>query len=779
MASCTLCELPTGSDPVTAADVDGEFCCRGCLEVSRTFGDEAPLPGADETAATAPAEPAVPDDAETTYLSMDGMHCATCETFVETTAEREDGVYDATASYATEMLKVRYDGDAVESSALPDLVSRAGYRAAFPEDGTEDSAIERFGRDRLRALLGLLVGMSVMAFYVLFLYPAYLGIYPMSFLREPATSIMVFGPIPILSSIVLFVVGFPILRGAYVSFRAGQPNMDVLVAFGATAAYVYSLAVLATGGRVVYFDATVAIIAVVTAGDYLESRRRRSALETLSGLGADRVTVATVRDENGETREVEVDDLEPDQEMVVEAGERLPADGRVREGRAAVDEALVTGESDPVDVAPGADVLGGAEVLDGDLVVAVSEDATSTLDRIVTQMWDIESDTGRVQRMADRLAAVFVPFILVVAVAVAGIDLALGEPLTTAVLTGVSILVVSCPCALGLATPLAVATGVSRAASEDGVVVTNNAVLEDVADVDVVVLDKTGTLTTDEMTVSAVHAADRERLLARAAAVEAGSNHPVGSAIVDSAPDTEPVEDVESFPRGVAGTVDGERVVAAHPDAFRGDDWEIPDAVADGLEAAADAGDIATVVGWGGRARGVVAVHDEPRADWAETVSTLAGDDREIVVLTGDDQSSVARFAEHPDVDDVLTGVLPDAKAAAIRRLQDGREVAMVGDGINDAPALAAADLGVSIAEGSELAAEAADATVVNGSLEAIPALFERGRRTKRRVRQNLGWALGYNAVAIPLAALGLIDPLLAAIAMGASSLLVVFNSTR
>jgi len=784
MTTCTLCDLPFGGEAVTDPAVDGAFCCRGCLEVFRTFG----AGGVEALEADRPAESpsaTIPDDAATAFLDVDGMHCATCERFLEATASRHPGIYAAEASYATELMKVVYDPATRDESTLPGLVSGLGYHASFPDEDAERARDDRFEVDRIRAALGVIGAMAVMTFYVFFLYPTYLGLYPRSFLYESGTSLVVFVPIPLLATFVLGFVGFPILRGAYVSLRTGVPNMDLLVAFGATAAYAYSLLTLATGGRVVYFDVSTVVIAVVTVGNFVETSVKRRAVGALADVGSRGPDEARVR-RDGRTTRVPIDEVRPGDVVLASPGERLPVDGRVVAGEASIDEAFITGESRPRTVGPGDRVVGGARVLAGDLTVEVGADATSTLDQLVSQLWGIESSGGTAQRLADRIAGVFVPAILALGAVVAVVDLALGEPIATAVTTGVAVLVVSCPCSFGLATPLAVAVGVRRAAA-DGVVVTNATTLERGATIDVIALDKTGTLSTRELRVGQVlvdegAAIDESTLLARAAAIEAGVRHPIAEAIVEAAPSPESaaVSGVQVGARDVRGTVDGEPTVVGHPSTFEALGWTTPAAVQAAIEAVRGDGAIATVVGWDGVARGVIGVRDTLRPDWEATVNALAADGRTVVVLTGDDQSSVGPLEANPDVDLVFTGMLPQAKAATIERLRaEYGPVAMVGDGDNDAPALAAADLGIAIGTPGTLATEAADVTILDRDLDAIGDLVGLSRTVRRRVRQNFGWAFAYNAVAIPLAVAGLVNPLLAAVAMAASSLLVVANSTR
>ncbi|MFB6218523.1 MAG: heavy metal translocating P-type ATPase, partial [Halobacteriaceae archaeon] len=391
--------------------------------------------------------------------------------------------------------------------------------------------------------------------------------------------------------------------------------------------------------------------------------------------------------------------------------------------------------------------------------------------------WAVQTARPGTQRLADRIAAVFVPVAAALAVAAGGYHLLAGAPLRGALLTGLAVLVVSCPCALGLATPLAVTAGL-RAALDRGVVVTDETAFERAPDAEVVALDKTGTLTTGEMAVAAVEG--DPRTAERAAAVEQFADHPVAAAIVEHTPPPDcRVEDVEQFPgRGVAGTVEGERVVVGHRDLFAERGWAVPGDLADRAGSAREAGRAPALVGWDGRARGVVVAGDEPREGWESVVEALATD-REVVVVTGDGPAAAERFREHPGVAEVLAEVPPEGKAEAVSRLGAERTVAMVGDGTNDAPALGAADLGVAMGGGAALAADAADAVVTTDDLSAVPAVFDVTAATDRRIRQNLGWAFCYNAVAVPLAMTGLLTPVVAAGAMAASSLLVVGNSSR
>jgi Cu2+-exporting ATPase len=770
---CALCDLPTPDPPVTDADVDGAFCCRGCLEVARTLDDAESVADVDR----GPDADAV--EGEEAFLAVDGMHCATCEAFVEHRATRHEGVRAVEASYASGLVRIVYDEAELAADALTDLLSGTGYTARSVEDGPGTDRTEEVGR----LLVGGFFGMMVMLWYVLFLYPTYLGFDAVLFDVRSTSGQYLLWNVAVFAGVVFGYTGYPILRGAYVSLSAGRPNMDLLVALAATTAFVYSTGVLLTGGADVYYDVTVAIVLVVSVGGYYESKVRERAAGHLTDLTEERVREARRRTAAG-VETVDVDALEPGDEVLVRAGERVPVDGTVVEGPAAVDESLVTGESLPVRKRPGDDVVGGGRVTDGALVVEVGPEATSTADRLVSTLWSVQSSRPGAQRLADRLAAVFVPLVLVLAGGTFAGGLLLGTAPTEAFLSALAVLVVSCPCALGLATPLAVASGV-REALERGIVVTEGEVFERAAETHTVVLDKTGTLTTGAMTVTDVVApgTDREEVLARAAAVEQFADHPVASAVLAAAPAPEtagPAGEFETHPgRGVSATVDGQRVVVGRRSLFDERDWAVPDALARRVAAASDAGRVPSLVGWDGTARGLVVAGDRAREGWESTVSELASEGRRVVVLTGDGEAAARPFREHPAVDEVFAGVPPEGKAAVVERLRADGTVAMVGDGSNDAPALAAADLGIALESGTRLAADAADVVVTTGDLRTVPSVFELTRAARRRVRENLAWAFVYNAVAVPLAVLGLINPLFAAVAMAASSLLVVANSAR
>ncbi|RZH69557.1 heavy metal translocating P-type ATPase [Natrinema altunense] len=824
MSSCSLCGLSIPDDPVTAADVEGTFCCRGCLEVSATLDDVDGLERervVDRARESTDRE--VPAGAEETFLAVDGMHCSTCEGFVSLLGEDEPGILTVEASYATDTARIVYDPDRLERADLPETLSGYGYEARFRDgDGGRRDETELVQR----LLVGGFLAMLIMPWYLFYLYPSYVGI-ETGILSVDATSpVGIYLPmamIGLLTTGVLCYTGYPVLRGAYVSLRVGQPNMDLLIAVAAVSAYAYSTVALATGSTHLYYDVTVAVIMIVSLGTYYERRIKRRATDLLADVTAAQVREATRRIPEG-TETVPVDRLAAGDELLVKPGERIPVDGTVREGTAAVDESVLTGESLPVTKGPGDRVVGGAIVTDSALVLEVGADAESTLDRIATLMWEIQSATPGVQRLADRLATVFVPLVVTVAVLVTAWRLAMGIPVGDAVLTGLTVLVVSCPCAMGLATPLAVASGL-RDALERGIVVANATLFESALAAETVVFDKTGTLTAGEMSVREVHGEDSA--MAFAAVVERRSEHPVADAIVahaaaegagaddpvasdggtvDAAAAGDPVPrgrdlavtDFERHPgEGVSATVNIEasdrpapeervsepslaarrRVVVGTPDLVERLVGPIPAALEAAIDETRADGDLPAVVGYDGRARAVAVVGDRRRAEWREVLESVA--DREVIVLTGDDEAATATFRDHPAVDRVFAGVPPDGKVETLRRLTDEGTTAMVGDGTNDAPALAAADVGIALDSGTARATDAADAVVTGSDLRAVPAVFDLAAGTRRRIRENVCWALLYNAVAIPLAAAGLLNPLFAAVAMATSSAIVVVNSSR
>lgn len=806
---CTLCDLPVGSATGVVDDAGLAFCCSGCREVYHTIDvleddradaiDRETVESALET-----TDDDVPDHYTTTFLHVDGMHCATCELFIESVGASHPDIAAVDSSYVTETVRISHDPDRVTEADLIDRLSGMGYRAYNRDDTAALERVEEMNMIRLGT--GLILGLFVMFGYMMLIYPTYFdsGLY----YGEAGVEILIEGlydgaawylfvGLGILTSGVLFYTGAPILRGAWVSLRMRAPNMDLLIALAALSAYAYSWVEIYVGGTHIYFDVSVAIILIVTVGGRYEANIKRNALRSLTNLTRTRVDEALRLDDDGEPSTVAIDALSPGDRVLIREGDRIPIDGTVAEGAGLVDESIITGESLPVEKRPGSVVVGGSVLSDGSLVIVVDENVQNSLDRITNLLWDIQSSRAGIQQLADKLATIFVPLVVVIAVMVTTwYLLARGVDVAAALLVGLTVLIVSCPCALGLATPLSIAAGV-RDALKRGIVVFDETVFERLRDVEVVVFDKTGTLTTGAMTV--YDQAGPADLFEQAAALEHHSAHPIAEAIVNhfgqphhgsADPDarSSPIADggtsvsvtaVETYQQGVSGTVEGQPMLVGHPDLFANEGWDVPDDLADRATAIDADGNVPVLVGRGGRALGIIAVGDELREEWQAVVTDLADRGISVVLLTGGSEHAVRAFRDHPAIEHVFAEVPPEGKVETIERFRAQGPTVMVGDGTNDAPALAAADLGIALGSGTALAADAADITIVDDDLRSVTEAFELARAAGWRLKQNIGWAFLYNAIAIPLAITGLLNPLLAALAMGTSSFFVVTNSTR
>ena len=577
-----------------------------------------------------------------------------------------------------------------------------------------------------------------------------------------------------LSTPIVFWGGYPFHKAALNSARHGTSTMDTLVSIGTLAAYLWSAFIVITGSvGHVYFEVAAAVTVFLLAGRYSEAKAKRSAgsaLRALLSLGAKEATV--VRD--GEEVRIGADELVVGDVIVVRPGERVATDGVVIDGASALDTSAMTGESVPVDVSAGDSVLGGAVNTFGRILLRASRVGADTqLARMARMVSDAQSGKASIQRLADRVSAVFVPVVLVIAAVTLAGWLLTGHSAAMAFTAAVAVLIIACPCALGLATPTAILVGTGRGA-QLGVLIKKPQVLETVRGIDTVVLDKTGTVTTGQMNVSAIETApgeDADVVLARGAAVEAASEHPVAAAIVTAARERglrlASVTDFANDPgTGVSGVVDGTVVRVA-----RTSD-----------EAADSDGRTSVEVSWGDIRRGVIRLADAVKPTSAEAIAELKAMGITPMLLTGDNQAVAARVAAEVGIaaSDVIAGVLPAQKADAISALQArGRRVAMVGDGVNDSVALATADIGMAMGTGTDAAIEAGDITLVRGDLRTVPTALRLSSRTLRIIKQNLFWAFGYNTAAIPLAALGLLNPMIAGAAMAVSSILVVANSLR
>jgi copper-transporting P-type ATPase V len=706
-------------------------------------------------------------------FAVEGMTCGSCAARIERVLGRQPGVARAEVNFATGKARVARGG-AVDIEDLQAAVERIGYRIQPVVSGEERDADKRAeAMWRRRLFVGVPLAVALVA----------LAMTPGEAMETSWGRLAAVA----LATPVQFWVGWPILVEAARRARRGTANMATLVAIGTLAAYGFSVAQLLTGGMELYFEAAAVIITFVILGRYFEARakgRAGQAIRALLELGAKEARVLR----GGQEVMVPVEQVEAGDLLRVRPGEKIPTDGEVVDGASAVDESMLTGESVPVEKAVGDPVTGATVNASGVLTVrATRVGAETALAQIVRLVEDAQATKGNIQRLADRVAGIFVPVVIAVAVATfAGWTLLAKDP-QAGLVAAVAVLIIACPCALGLATPVAIMVGTGRGA-ELGVLIKGVEVLERTRRITTVVFDKTGTLTRGEMRLTDVLPAagqDEGELLARAGAVEADSEHPIGQAIAVAAR-----QRVGALPRvtgfqalagrGARAELNGTAVWVGRRKLLADAGLLLPAALEDAAEQLEEDGKTVVFAGWDGEVRGVLAVADTLKDGAAELVAQLHAMGLEAAMLTGDNARTAQAIAGRVGIDRVLAEVFPDEKVGEVARLQsEGQVVAMVGDGVNDAPALVQADLGIAIGTGTDVAIEASDLTLLRGDLAGVATAIQLSRRTYRTIVQNLAWAFGYNVAAIPLAALGLLSPIVAGAAMAASSVSVVGNSLR
>jgi P-type Cu+ transporter len=711
-------------------------------------------------------------------IAVEGMTCAACANRIQRTLTKLEGVEQVQVNFANGRATVMHD-QAVDDVTLRAAIERLGYQAPVTSD--HDEAERRREADlRRRWIVALWLGVPLVAISM---------VPPLMFDRWEWVAAALATP-------VVFWSGWSFHRAAWMNLRHGATTMDTLVSMGTLSAWTWSTVVLLasigddthesmagmsmTGdGLHVYYETAAVIIALILIGKWLELRAKRrsgDALRALADLG-----VRSARLVDG--TEVPVEQLVPGMRFVVRPGEKVATDGVVVDGHSAIDASMVTGEPVPVEVGPGDEVIGATVNANGSLVVeATRVGADTALAQIIRLVDEAQGSRAEVQRLADRVSAVFVPVAITISIVTLLTWLAIVGDANDAFTAAVAVLIIACPCALGLATPLGIMVGTGRAA-QLGVIIKGGEVLEDTRRIDTIVLDKTGTVTEGRMGLVDVIAPDApaELLLGLAGAVESRSEHPIAQSIAAAASENGalpgPVEAFVNRPGvGVVATVDGIEVRVGRRQLFD----TVPVPVERAGAAAERAGNTAVFVGRAGSAEAVLVVADTVKATSREAVAAFHDLGLTVTLLTGDNDRTARSVGAEVGVDSVISEVLPDAKAAEIVRLQaEGRRVAMVGDGINDAPALAQADLGIALGTGTDVAIEASDLTIVSGDLRAAADAVALSRRTLATIKGNLFWAFAYNTAAIPLAALGVLNPMIAAAAMGMSSLFVVTNSLR
>ncbi|WSY86941.1 heavy metal translocating P-type ATPase [Streptomyces sp. NBC_00876] len=733
---------------------------------------------------------------------MGGMTCASCAARIEKKLNRMDGV-EATVNYATEKAKVSYRGEDVSVQDLIATVEKTGYTAHEPappaartgDTGTDDAQAAE--ADELRPLRQRLTTAVLLAVPVI----AMSMVPALQFDNWQWLALTLTAP-------VVTYAAWPFHRAAWTNARHGAATMDTLISVGTSAAFLWSLWALffgtagmtgmthpfeltigrSDGSGNIYLEAAAGVTAFILAGRYFEARSKRkagAALKALLELGAKEVTV--LRD----GREITVDtaDLQVGDRFLVRPGEKIATDGTVVEGSSAVDASMLTGESVPVEVSAGDSVTGATLNAGGRLVVeATRVGADTQLARMAKLVEDAQNGKAAAQRLADRISAVFVPVVIALALGTLGFWLGSGEGLSAAFTAAVAVLIIACPCALGLATPTALMVGTGRGA-QLGILIKGPEVLETTRRVDTIVLDKTGTVTTGRMTLQAVHTADgvtETDVLRLAGALEHASEHPIAQAVATGATERTgaPLPTPEGFANvpglGVQGVVEGHAVLVGREQLLA--EWEIhlPVELAGRKAEAEAAGRTAIAVAWDGEARAVLEVADAVKDTSAEAIRRLRRLGLKPILLTGDNRAVAESVAAEVGIDEVYAEVMPQDKVDVVKRLQgEGRSVAMVGDGVNDAAALAQADLGLAMGTGTDAAIEAGDLTLVRGDLRAAADAIRLSRRTLGTIRTNLFWAFAYNVAALPLAAMGLLNPMIAGAAMAFSSVFVVGNSLR
>ncbi len=712
----------------------------------------------------------LPRAESTVRLLISGMHCAACVRTIETGLEALDGVRAATVNLAEESAEVTYAPDEVALDRIIARVSELGY-AAREATVVDDAQAERDAGARRQAALVIFGAALSLPILVVSMW-----------LHFPGDGWLLLA----LATPVQAVLGWQYYVGSARALRAGSATMDVLIAMGSTAAYLLSVCNLARGSGHLYFDGAAMILTLITLGRWLEARARgrtSDAIRALMQLAPDQATV--IRD--GEEQTVPASSLTVGDLILVRPGERIPVDGMIATGHSTIDESMITGESVPVEKSEGDEVIGGTVNLAGSFrFEATRVGADTALQQIVRLVREAQGTRPPIQRIADTVAAYFVPAVILIALGTVIGWLLTGHGAEEALIAAVSVLVIACPCALGLATPTAVTVGTGMGA-EHGILIREAAALEVAGRLTAVVFDKTGTLTEGRPALTDIAPAEgylADEVLRLAAAAEVPSEHPLARAIVEHARqsglDLPEAADFEAIVgRGVTARIDAREVLVGSARLLREHDVDTSD-VEDALRELANRGRTALAIAIDGRAAGVLALADTVKPASREAVTRLRAHGLRVYLLTGDNDRTARSVADELGIDEVLAQVLPDEKADRIRALQEAGEcVAMVGDGINDAPALAQADVGIAIGTGTDVAIEAGAVTLVSGDPLGVPRAITLSRRTLAHIRQNLFLSFVYNVAAIPLAAAGVLSPMIAAAAMAASSVSVVGNSLR
>ena len=723
------------------------------------------------------------DTISSAVLKVSGMSCAACAARVEKQLGSLEGVHSAAVNLASERASVEYDSEKIKTSDLIKAVEAIGYKAERAEELSVDREKEQREKEIRRLRLELVIS-AILTAPLLFSMLLMITNIDIPFFHNEYFQLIVATPVQ-------FIIGFRFYKNAYRALRSGSANMDVLIAMGTTAAYFYSIynAFFAPHEgmmKELYFESSAVIITLILFGKYLEAvakGRTSEAIKKLMGLQAK--TARVIRD--GREEDIPIEEVVPGDVIVVRPGEKIPVDGRILEGDSAVDESMLTGESLPVEKTAGDHVVGATINRFGTFRLEATRVGKDTvLSQIIKMVEDAQGSKAPIQKIADRVSGVFVPVVLAIALVTLLAWYLIAGDLTGGIVSAVSVLVIACPCALGLATPTAIMAGTGKGA-ENGILIKGGEHLEMTYRLNAVVLDKTGTITKGQPEVTDViplGSTDRGELLRMAAAAEKNSEHPLGEAIYEQGKkESGTVPEAEQFAaipgKGVRAVVEGRQIYIGTRKLMQeaGIDTGSAENVIAGLE---DDGKTAMLMAADGRLEAVIAVADTLKESSKDAIDELKKMGIEVYMITGDNKRTASAIAKQAGITNVLAEVLPEDKAEEVGKLKkQGMKVAMAGDGINDAPALVAADIGIAMGTGTDVAIEAADITLLRGDLMLIPAAIRLSKMTMRKIKQNLFWAFIYNIIGIPVAAFGLLNPMIAGGAMAFSSVSVVTNSLR
>lgn len=709
-------------------------------------------------------------------LDIEGMTCSACAARVEKALKKVQGIGEVNVNIATNKATVEYLSSDVDVSDMKKAVEKAGYSAKEEEKIDVDKQ-KKERENEIKKLKTLFIVSTILSLPLL----SAMFVDMAGFDTILSNGWFQFA----LATPVQFIIGWRFYKGAYHALKGGGANMDVLVAMGTSAAYFYSIYMLLADMNHFYFESSAVIITLIVLGKLMEAIAKGKTSEAMKKLmGLQAKTAKVIRD--GEEKDIPVEEVEVGEIIIVRPGEKIPVDGQIVEGKSTVDESMLTGESIPVEKAMGEEVIGATINKHGTFKFKATKVGKDTaLSQIIKMVEEAQGSKAPVQRLADKVSGIFVPIVVVVAIVTFAIWFLVTGEINPAILAAVSVLVIACPCALGLATPTAIMVGTGKGA-ENGILIKGGEHLEKAEKIDTIIFDKTGTITKGKPEVTDILTFDieKEEVLRISASAEKSSEHPLAEAIVNDAKAKEitlsDVSDFNAIPgHGIYSTFEGSEIYLGNRRLMKKENVDISEADSE-IERLENEGKTAMILAIDKKLKGIIAVADTIKESSKEAIDELKDMGIEVYMITGDNKRTAQAIAREVDIDHVIAEVLPEDKAANVEKIQaQGKKVAMVGDGINDAPALAQANIGFAIGTGTDVAIEAADITLMRGDLKEIVTAIKLSKKTMKTIKQNLFWAFGYNTLGIPIAALGLLNPMIAGAAMAFSSVSVLTNSLR